>query len=330
MLERENARLEWLHQVMKGKEFSLTALAGDASFRRYFRLQSSEFTGIVMDAPPDKEKIEPFLHVAKLLSQAKVQTPDILAQEERQGFLLLSDFGDQLLLQTLQQKQSEANTYYQEAIRTLLAIQTCSIQDPKLPSFDKAFMQKEMELCPLWFFTAYLDLKLTKAEINLIQQTLAWIATQLGAQPLTFIHRDYHSRNLMVLPKNQGYTLGVLDFQDAMRGPWTYDLVSLLKDCYIAWPRTQVLEWVSFFHSHHPFMHSCSLPELIRAFDLCGLQRHLKVLGIFCRLYLRDNKKEYLAHLPLVLQYVLECCETYEELHSFFYFFQQRVVLPCL
>jgi aminoglycoside/choline kinase family phosphotransferase len=326
MHERENALKEWLVHTIKNKDFILTPLAVDASFRRYFRIHYNGLSLVAMDAPPEKEDLEPFVHVAKTLAEAKVHTPEIIAMNKEQGFLLLSDFGDQLLLDKLHSET--VDNYYQDAIKTLFKIQACPISDPKLPSFDKAFMLKEMSLCPEWFFKAYLSLELTEEETMLVQKTMNWIATEVSKQPLSFIHRDYHSRNLMLTNSENGNALGVIDFQDAMRGPLTYDLVSLLKDCYISWPRERVLEWVSFYQRHSPLAKSYSLPEFIRAFDLCGLQRHLKVLGIFCRLYLRDNKARYLADLPLTLKYVLECSETYEELHPFFYFLQKRVYLP--
>ncbi len=326
MHERENALKEWLTDTIKIKDFVLSPLTGDASFRRYYRLYSNGITQIIMDAPPEKEDIKPFIHIAKTLTKAKVLAPEIYAINLEQGFLLLSDFGDELLLNRLH--ENTVNDYYHHAINTLFKIQRCPIEDPQLPPFDKAFMLKEMGLCPEWFFNAYLSLDLQKEEQLLVQRTMEWVADEVSKQPLTFIHRDYHSRNLMLINKREGNDLGVIDFQDAMCGPLTYDLVSLLKDCYISWPREQVLQWVAFFHSQSETAQSYSLPEFIRAFDLCGLQRHLKVLGIFCRLYLRDNKPGYLANLPLTLQYVLECSEIYEELHPFFHFLQNRVYLP--
>lgn len=325
MHERENALKEWLANIVGHKDFVLTPLAGDASFRRYFRIHSNGLTQIVMDAPPAKEDLEPFVHFAKTLAKAKVNTPEILAINMEQGFLLLSDFGDQLLLDQL--KNETVNSYYQDAMRTLFKIQECPISDRMLLSFDKSFMLKEMSLCPEWFFKTYLSLDLAEEEIKLMHQTMEWITTEISHQPLTFIHRDYHSRNLMLINNQTEHAFGVIDFQDAMVGPLTYDLVSLLKDCYISWPREQVLEWVAFFHAHSALAKSYSLPEFIRAFDLCGIQRHLKVLGIFCRLYLRDNKPGYLSHLPLTLKYVLECSEIYEELHPFFNFLQKRIYL---
>jgi N-acetylmuramate 1-kinase len=323
---RENALKEWLIHILKQQDFHMTPLAGDASFRRYFRVQLNGQSWIVMDALPEKEDLKPFIHIAQTLMQATVHTPQIIAMDLNQGFLLLSDFGDRLLLNVLHVEAPDS--YYQQAINTLFQIQSCTINDPKLASFDKTHMIQEMSLCSEWFFKAYLALNLNADETALMQQTIESIATEVTKQPLTFIHRDYHSRNLILCEEHEEPILGVIDFQDAMRGPITYDLVSLLKDCYIAWPRTKVLEWVKFYYTQQPLVQDYSLADFIRAFDFCGLQRHLKVLGIFCRLYLRDNKPGYLKDLPLTLKHVLECAETYEELHSFFHFLQMRVFLP--
>ncbi|AMP91376.1 aminoglycoside phosphotransferase family protein [Legionella pneumophila] len=325
MHERENALKEWLAQTIQQKDFVLVPLAGDASFRRYFRIQYNGLTQVVMDAPPEKENIDPFLHIANVLDKATIPIPDILAINKREGFLLLSDLGDQLLLNKL--NHETVDNYYNQAINLLLQIQKCSTDDSKLPLFDKSFMLKEMNLCLEWFLKAYLSLDLKQDELQLFQHTIEWIASEVDTQPRVFIHRDYHSRNLMLV-KNMNNCLATIDFQDAMQGPVSYDLVSLLKDCYISWPREKVLEWVTYFHEKCPLANIYSLTDFIRAFDLCGLQRHLKVLGVFCRLYLRDNKAGYLGDLPLTLKYALECAEIYEELHPFYNFLQKRVYLP--
>lgn len=324
MHERENALKEWLVHTIKQQDFVLKPLAGDASFRRYFRLHYNRLTQVVMDAPPGKEDLQPFIRIAQILEQAGVHTPKILAMNLEQGFLLLSDLGDELLLNDLQNET--VTQHYQHAIMTLFKIQSCPIDAPTLASFDKAFMLKEMSLCPEWFLNAYLALELSQEEHIVWNNSMEWIATEVAKQPLTFIHRDYHSRNLMLVEVPT--ELGVIDFQDAMHGPFTYDLVSLLKDCYISWPRHKVLEWVEFFYTQNNLASSYSLAEFTRAFDLCGLQRHLKVLGVFSRLHLRDNKPGYLKDLPLTLKYVLECSETYPELHPLFCFLQTRVELP--
>ncbi|MFI4919057.1 MAG: aminoglycoside phosphotransferase family protein [Legionellales bacterium] len=323
MCKRESALKEWLAGIIKQEDFILTPLFGDASFRRYFRIEYNGLTQIVMDAPPEKENLASFIHMARKLAAAQVLTPEIIAQEPQQGFLLLSDFGDHLLLGSL--NPETANNYYSQAMQSIFKMQTCSTNDPMLPSFSTAFMLQEMNLCTEWFFKAYLALELQEKEQLLINKTMAWIATEVAHQPQVFIHRDFHSRNLMLVDKQ---SLGVIDFQDAMCGPVTYDLVSLLKDCYIAWPRAKLLEWLGYFHTHNQAVAHYSLAELVRAFDLCGVQRHLKVLGVFCRLQLRDNKPGYLKDLPLTLNYVLECTESYNELRPLHDFLQDRVKLP--
>lgn len=325
MHKRENALEDWLLNTIKLKDFSLRPLAGDASFRRYYRLHCADSSMIIMDAPPEKEALESFIFVAEVLNQAQIHTPEIIAKNYEQGFLLLSDFGDQLLLNLL--NDNTVNQYYLDSMNILLQMQN-SISEPKLPAFDKAFMVHEMNLCSEWFLNQYLKLELTAAEHGLIDKTVVLLAQEVAQQPLTFIHRDYHSRNLMLIDQEGSPALGIIDFQDAMIGPVTYDLVSLLKDCYIAWPRERILEWLAYFHSKSPLVNHYSLAQFIRAFDFCGLQRHLKVLGVFCRLHLRDNKSGYLGDLPLTLKYVLECSEIYEELHPFYDFLQKRVNLP--
>jgi aminoglycoside/choline kinase family phosphotransferase len=322
MVDRENALKEWLGTLIKHTDFILTPLAADASFRRYFRLKYNGLTHVVMDAPPQKETLTSFIEVTQILEKAQVQVPKLIAINKPLGFLLLGDLGDTLLLGELNAQTVDA--YYKNAIEVLFKIQSCSMQESKLPLFDKQFIKQEMDLCSEWFFKTYLSLSLEESEQHLIQKTIEWIATEVALQPQVCIHRDYHSRNLMLQP-NQ--SLGVIDFQDAMQGPVTYDLVSLLKDCYIAWPREKVLEWVAFFHASSPYVRNFSLEQFIRAFDLCGLQRHIKVLGIFSRLNFRDNKAQYLNDLPLTLKYVLECTKAYEELHPFFDFLQKRVRL---
>lgn len=325
MHERQNALKEWLSTTISCSDFSIKPLAGDASFRRYFRIQYNGLSQVVMDAPPDKEDLEPFMMVAQLLSDADICIPKVLASNKELGFLLLDDLGDELLLAKL--TPTSVSGYYQQAIATIVQMQTEVISTQLLPHFDKVFMIKEMDLCPQWFLQGYLALELSADDQKLLQRSIEWIATEVAAQPLTFIHRDYHSRNLMLVGTHDA-RLGVIDFQDAMLGPITYDLVSLLKDCYISWPRDKLLQWVEQFYNLSSQAQQFTLAEFIRAFDLCGVQRHIKVLGVFSRLYLRDHKSGYLADLPRVLEYVLTCCALYTELHPLRDWLQQRVDLP--
>lgn len=331
MQSRENALRQWLITIQQTNDFNLMPLAGDASFRRYWRLQQQDKTWVVMDAPPGKEDLIPFIQVNRRLAQTGIRVPTIHATASELGFLLLEDFGDQVFLNVLknlppQQKEAQQTALYQKAINTLLVLQQGCSKD--LPLFDRAFMLKELELFRTWFLDAYLGFSLQTHETQLINDTFSFLVEQLAQQPQVMIHRDYHSRNLMILDEPENH-LGVIDFQDAMSGPFTYDLVSLLKDCYIQWPRERVVAWAadyyqqtSTFLKHHPIP---SLDQFIRDFDICGLQRHLKVLGIFCRLHLRDHKSNYLADLPLTFHYVLGALATEPRLKSFYEWMRDRV-----
>lgn len=322
MQERENALREWLSTQLCDKVFTLSPLAGDASFRRYFRILHKTDSYVVMDAPPIKEHIKPFIDINRMLSTIGIHTPKIHAVEQMQGFILLEDLGDNLLLNALSPQQED--TLYKAALQTLIHIQQCPISSD-LPAFDTRHMEQELGLFQTWFLDAYLGLQLTAAEKDCLKAGFRWLISEINAQPTTFIHRDYHSRNLIVVTNNASPDIGVIDFQDAMLGPFTYDLVSLLKDCYIRQPREQLLAWIGFFYDQMPNQHGWSLADFIRGFDLCGLQRHLKVLGIFCRLNLRDKKPAYLKDLPLTFTYVMECLRDVKELQSFNCIMQQTV-----
>ncbi|STX27729.1 putative phosphotransferase [Legionella beliardensis] len=327
MHSRQSTLTTWLKQAFDFSEFSLNLLTGDASFRRYYRLHCKGKSYIVMDAPPQKETLKPFIEIADFFRAHGLLTPKIYAVNELEGFVLLDDFGDQLLLQQL--TPLSADELYTSAIKTLLVLQQCPITGSyQFPLFDSAFIQSELNLFIEWFLTAYLKLTLTRDEKKLLDTTFAWLIAEINKQPQVVIHRDYHSRNIMLPGAEFNHQLAVIDFQDAMRGPFTYDLVSLLKDCYIQWPREQIMRWLTLFYEQSPLTKQENFPSFLRAFDLCGLQRHLKVLGIFCRLYLRDNKPNYLQHLPLTLHYVISCLETYDELKPFYHFIQQRIQLP--
>ena len=350
MQNRENALKQWLQTVLttnkmlasahKAAPVDIIPLTGDASFRRYYRLLHEGTHYIVMDAPPKKETLRPFLEIGQLLQANQVITPTVYAADEEQGFALLQDFGDMLLLTKLQDPKTtpqEINHLYRAALATLTQMEQCHQNAPfTLPRFDKIHMHNELSLLKTWYLEAYLDVHLSPAEINLIETTFNWIVDEIAKLPTVFIHRDYHSRNIMLLDKGvhdesmtedsgaQSITLGVIDFQDGMQGPIGYDLVSLLKDCYIQWPAEQVLQWLAVFYQTSQNAQQLSFADFKRAFDLCGLQRHLKVLGIFCRLYLRDGKANYLADLPLTRHYVMACLESYPELRAFYDLMEER------
>lgn len=321
---RQNALMCWLKTILGETPFTVTPLAGDASFRRYFRLHADGITRVIMDAPPGKETLAPFVNIAHLLKNNGILTPIIHAVDYSQGFALLEDFGDDLLLGAL--SNDTADRLYPLALDTLIQIQKTPITNTLLPAFDKNFMLGELNVFCEWFLGSYLNIALNDEDRLLLENTFNWLSTQIATQPQVVIHRDYHSRNLIITDD----ALGVIDFQDAMHGPITYDLVSLLKDCYIQWPNEKIAQWLAYFHQSLPPATRGSLAEFARAFDLCGLQRHLKVLGVFCRLHLRDNKPAYLNDLPLTFHYTIACLENYEELRPFYLFMQQKVARPFL
>lgn len=324
MLARQNALQQWLQTIYGDTDFFLAPLAGDASFRRYFRLTRNHHTFVVMDAPPNREQIEPFVTLCRAFSAHGIRTPELFAVDLAQGFILLEDFGDTLLLSTLT-SITQANLWYPVAIDQLLTIQQCPRTFCHIPTFNIAYMHQEMGLFLDWFIQRYLGLTLSDKETVLIQKTFETISTKIAQQPQVVIHRDYHSRNLIVLPHENNPALGIIDFQDAMMGPLTYDLVSLLKDCYIQWPKAQMLDWLSYAYQRLSSQYNDTFEQFYHAFELCGLQRHLKVLGIFSRLHLRDAKSTYLRDLPLTLQYIMASLEDQPTLADFYDFMQHRI-----
>lgn len=318
MQTRQNALDKWLKLQLNPISFTLEPLAGDASFRRYFRLSLKTQTNIVMDAPPDKEGLAHFIHIQRKLATYGILTPVVHAADLEQGFALLDDLGDELLLHAL--TEHNRDHCYHHAINILIDMQQCP--SASLPPFNQQHMLNEMSLFVEWFLKAYLNLTLTTNELRLIQATCKTIADRLVAQPQVFIHRDFHSRNLMMV----GDQIGVIDFQDAMFGPVTYDLVSLLKDCYIKLPDAAYRQYVTLFHQRQPMVQQWTLNTLMDEVDYCGLQRHLKVLGIFSRLHLRDNKPNYLRDLPLTMDYTLDCLKRHAEFAPLLQLIETRVV----
>lgn len=291
---------------------SITPASGDASFRRYFRIEHNGESLIVMDAPPEKEDCVPFINIANALLKTGLNVPRILQQNLEQGFLLLSDLGS---VQYLAQLNSEsAERLYGDAFDTLLLMHLDRENHAQLPPYNHALLMKEMALMREWYLEKNLNVTLTAQQHTVLDDAFGLLAQSALAQPQVLVHRDYHSRNLMVVEKDNP---GVLDFQDAVMGAITYDLVSLLKDCYIQWPRKQVLAWVCNYHQRlleNSIIDDVSEAQFIKWFDLMGAQRHLKVLGIFSRLNIRDGKPGYLKDIPLTLAYVVEVCGLYDEL----------------
>lgn len=304
---------EWLAQVLPGKSLQLSPASADASFRRYFRV---EFEGspslIAMDAPPPQEDCRPFVQVAQLFLQAGLHVPKVLAEDLQHGFLLLDDLGNDTYLQALNADTNVADPLYRDAFNALIQLQQAS-QPGVLPPYDEALLTREMQLFPDWYIARHLGLSLSEKQQQVITQTMDVLNRNILAQGQVYVHRDYHSRNLMLTAPNPG----VLDFQDAVYGPITYDLVSLLKDAYISWDEDKVLDWVVRYWQG---ARAAGLPvpgdiaDFYRDFEWMGVQRHLKVLGIFARLYHRDGKDGYLKDMPLVMDYLRRACNRYREL----------------
>ncbi len=291
---------------------TLRAASADASFRRYFRLDAAAGTLIAMDAPPAQEDSRPYVKVAALLHAAGLNAPRILAQDLAQGFLLLTDLGTQTFLHVLDEDNADA--LYGAAIDALITWQRASRPDV-LPPYDTALLTRELALFPDWYVGRHLQHTLTPAQRQTLERSNALLIETALAQPRVYVHRDYMPRNLMVSSPNPG----ILDFQDALGGPLTYDLVSLLRDCYLRWDEARVQAWAEDFRRElvRAGRIADAPQRFFRAFDLMGLQRHIKVLGIFCRLHYRDGKPGYLADLPRVLGYVLDIAARYPELADF-------------
>ena len=290
---------------------SITPASNDASFRRYFRVLSSNkdySSFIVMDAPPDKEDSNPFIHVANLLLQAEITVPKIYEKNINEGFLLLSDLGNDTLLMKI--NSENAAKLYKNVSATLIKIQKNTKID-QLPIYNEELLRRELMLFPDWYLKQHLEYKISDKEVEDLNRIFDEIIENNVQQPSVFVHRDFHSRNLMITPNDQ---IGVLDFQDAVIGPITYDLVSVFRDAYIEWNEEQQMDWViRYWESakREGLPVNEDFGEFYKDFEWMGLQRHLKVLGIFARLYHRDGKDGYLKNLPLVLQYTEKVAQRY-------------------
>ena len=311
----------------------LSMVSGDASFRRYFRASWQGHSYIAVDAPPQHENSSAFIRVCRMLRAAGVRAPEIFASDLERGFLLLEDFGDSQLLPKLSALQSDgesqrAGAIYQCALQTLLLIQR-SPEKERLDPYDRDQLRSEMQLFIDWFCKAFLELELSDSEHAVIDQAMHFLEEAALSQPTVMVHRDFHSRNLMLLDDSAAPALGVIDFQDAVHGPYSYDVVSLLRDCYLRWEPETVNRWaLTYWQAARAdgLLAEVSEAQFLRDFDLMGLQRHLKVMGIFCRLSLRDNKSRYLADIPLVSQYFLEVSRQYPELGDFVEWFNRRAM----
>ncbi|HEV7432933.1 MAG TPA: phosphotransferase [Steroidobacteraceae bacterium] len=310
---------DWLaNELGWPRGMRLEPASADASFRRYFRVwRASGSTAVVMDAPPGKEDTAPYLHIGGLLRGCGVHVPEVEAADSVRGFLLLEDLGNVHMLARLG-AGGDPDALYGQALAALALIQLRGeAATRELPRYGAEALDREMRLLPAWFCERHLRLTLSAADTALLTETFDFLIREALAQPVVFVHRDYHSRNLMITPQRSP---GIIDFQDALAGPIGYDLVSLLKDCYISWPRARVAAWLDDYRARLQAAGAnvgADGGEFVRWFELAGLQRHIKVLGIFCRLWYRDGKREYLADLPLTLEYVRDTAARYSELRRF-------------
>jgi len=303
------------------------AVAGDASNRRYFRANLGGRSRILVEAPPGTEKNAEFVAVRELLARAGVRVPALYASDLQRGYLLLEDLGDRLLLPEL--TTSSVDGDYRRAMDVLLRMAAIDTAGLDIPDYDAALLQEELDRFPAWFATALLGYAPDEQERELLRTVNSLLVTSALEQPQVLVHRDFHSRNLM--PQADG-VLAVIDFQDAVVGPVTYDLVSLLRDCYVRWPAARVRDWALDYRASLQaagLLGEVDSERFLRWFDLMGLQRHIKVLGTFARLYLRDGKPAYLADLPRVIDYVLEIADQYAPrepaLAAFGQWFRQRL-----
>lgn len=307
---RQLALSSWLKNTLQHSEFTLTVASADASFRRYFRVHLADKTLIAMDAPPSHENCEPFVRIARLFGDAGMHVPEVIAQDLTQGFLLLSDLGDVTYLSQL--NEATAPALYHDANMALIKLQLAS-KPGVLPNYDEALLTREMQLFPDWYITKHLNVTLDDKQQQVLQNTFDLLNKNILSQGQVYVHRDYHSRNLMLCHDNPG----VLDFQDAVFGAITYDLVSLLRDAYISWDEEKIIDWlVRYWQSARKqgLPVPVDFSEFYRDFEYTGAQRHIKILGIFARLYHRDGKEGYLKDMPLVMHYLHKVCERYIEL----------------
>ncbi|MBE9525424.1 MAG: phosphotransferase [Proteobacteria bacterium] len=332
MSQRIEQIKKWLENKLLAEIKTFEVASADASFRRYFRVlfnnkvmgQIAGQSFIIMDAPPEKENIEPFIEIAKSLKKTGVNVPEIYAVNKTHGFILMSDLGSKAYLSLLNSDINTSDYLYSDAMNALVNIQKeFSVKNPdiqqKLPAYDEHLLKTEMDLLPDWYIKVHCQQTLTGKVQSTLDHAMKLLIISAQEQPQVFVHRDYHSRNLMVCDKEQGGNPGIIDFQDAVIGPITYDLVSLLRDSYIAWPDEKVYAWVEQYRQMllaSQLLDTDNKEQFIRWFDWMGIQRQLKVVGIFCRLNYRDGKNNYLNDIPQTLNYLFKVCSRYTEFND--------------
>ena len=308
---------QWCTRALGTDKFDVQPATADASFRRYFRIALGQQTFIVMDAPPDKNDMHTYVAIARRFHALGLNVPEVLREDHHLGFYLVTDLGDRLYLNNLNEQTVER--LYRDAMEAMVLLQTGGLSATAtrfLPDYDEGLLWREMEIFREWYLGRHLGISISSHQQALLDQAFVLLVREALSQPRVWVHRDFHSRNLMVTPQNNP---GILDFQDAVLGPVTYDLVSLLRDCYISWPRERVESWVRDYQllarqSHIAVGEDEAL--FLRWFDLMGVQRHLKATGIFARLCHRDGKPSYLPDIPRTVGYVYEVSVRYPELKS--------------
>ncbi len=314
MDQRLRTLRSWIEAVTSVSSFELDAATGDASLRRYFRVRLGGESYIAMDAPPAHYDTGVYVRIAKRLLALGLNVPRVLTADLARGFLLLSDLGEETYLAAL--SEHSADRLYGDALATLQRLQQGTRDDGFLPPYERSLLLSEIGLFGEWYLDRYLGLQLTRAQKRVLDESAVMLAEAALAQPRVWVHRDFHSRNLMVTDEHNP---GVLDFQDAVVGPVSYDLVSLLRDCYVEWPEERVLHWIDVYRANAG---RAGVPvgkerkQFLRWFDLMGVQRHLKAIGIFARLQHRDAKPGYLEAIPRTLAYLMRVSARYPELGS--------------
>lgn len=309
--------IAFLEQQFDGARIDLSVVSGDASFRRYFRFNVDGRSYIAVDAPPDKEDSRPFVDISKAYAEQGLTVPEVIHYDLAQGYMCQSDLGDNLLLPVLSDETVDA--YYRKSLALLADVAKVTETDSgRLPLFDEALLKDEMLLFTDWLLPRHLDVKLTDAEQSVVDKVFEILIKSALEQPQVGVHRDYHSRNLMIMDDD---SIGIIDYQDGVIGGLTYDAVSLLRDCYIVWPDELVyrhlLEFKALMTPQLPSLEAVEPQTFIRWFDWMGLQRHIKVCGIFARLYYRDGKAGYLDDIPRVMDYIIHVGNKYPEFAEF-------------
>jgi aminoglycoside/choline kinase family phosphotransferase len=324
MLELE----KWLKQHFSNESITLNSLTGDAGFRVYYRFNVNGQSFIAVDAPPENSNNDAFVKIQHALNAQGVLVPQIIALDKQAGFFCLSDFGDSLFAEIV--NLDNMVEQYTKAIDLLPLISNIDFDEKEsLPVYDRDFIELELGIFQEWLLDKHLGIKLNEPELEQLSRCFELLINSALSQPQVTMHRDYHSRNIMVLADNR---MGIIDFQDAVQGPITYDAVSLLRDCYIRWPQKDVDFLFAYFcqkMTAHYSLTSIDKSQWCQWFDLMGLQRHIKAAGIFARLLHRDNKPCYLKDIPLTLEYIVDVSRSYPELMFLHKFVKDRV-LPAI